>query len=139
MPQKKLSPDHQAEKSYGIPIGEETQIVGDENVGKFMVVCIDKPLAESLGVTALMFHTIYVDTDGTVYTDAVQKPNFLMPPMAAAVKWSNHDEFMDTTKELNDITAGKVLGRLRTAVCKGDIPPEKSKKQDRKFQDLKVF
>ena len=139
MSQKKLSPDHLAEKSYGIPIGEETQIVGDENVGKFMVVCIDKRLAEGLGVTALMFHNIYVDTDGKVYTDAVQKPNFLMPPMASAVRWSNHDEFMDTTKELNNITAGKVLGRIRTAVCKGDIPPEKSKKKGRELHDLKIF
>jgi hypothetical protein len=139
MSQKKLSPDHQAEKSYSIPIGEEAEKVGPDDLGKVMVACIDRRLAEDLGVTALMFHTIYVDTDGKVYTDAVQKSNFMMPPMASAVRWSNHDEFMDTTKELNNTTAGKVLGRVKTAVYQGDIPPEKSKKEDRKFRDLKVF
>ena len=138
-PEKELSPDHQAEKSYSIPIGENAELVGSDDIGKVMVACIDKRLAEDIGVTALMFHAIYVDIDGKVYTDAVQKANFLMPPMAAAVRWSNHDEFMDTTEELNNTTAGRVLGRIRTAVVKGDLPPEKSKKKTRGLQDLKVF
>jgi len=128
---KKINPDHHVDKAYGIPIGEEAQLVGPDDIGKVIVACIDKKLAEGLGVTALMFHRIYVDTDGKVYTDAVQKPNFLLPPQAAAVRWSDHDKFMDTTKTLNELTAGKVLGRIRTAVCKGDLPPEKPKKKNR--------
>lgn len=126
---KKKNPDHLVEKAYSVPLGDEVQLVGDENVGKVMVACIDKPLAESLGVTALMFHSVYIDTDGKVYTDAIQKPHPLMPPQAGAVRWANHDEFLDNTDILNATTASKILGRIRTAVLKGDLPPEKPEKK----------
>lgn len=130
-PKEEISPDHQAEKNYSVPIGEKAELVGPDNIGKIMVACIDQNIAAYLGVTALMFHRIYVDTDGKVYTDAIQKENFLSPPEASAVRWTDHDKFMDTTEMLNSLTVGRVLGRIRTAVCKGDLPPEKPKKKGR--------
>jgi hypothetical protein len=46
---------------------------------------------------------------------------------------------MDNTKNLNSLMATKVLDRVRVAVIKGDIPPEKPKKKGQATQNFKIF